>query len=222
MTDLITSSVPAKTMTSLDLLAIINQVRAAQGLEPLRRNDFHNKVADELEGLHYETFVVKNDRGSGPSGEAYHLTQDQALLVAMRESKHVRRNVLAKLRELEAAVQKQTVTLDTTPRHSVLDMWRPLNGGRGRLPKALIQSLETLRRAYPASVERDKVSEDYLVATFLALATVETLSKYREDKLSRVKNGLETSDQVWLAFANARDELRGLFRSGDEVSGLLH
>lgn len=94
-----------QTMTSTDLLDIINQVRESQYQPPLRRNDFHDRVADELEGFNYETFVVKNSLGRGPNAVAYHLTQDQALLVSMRESKHVRRSVLKKLRELEAHTQ---------------------------------------------------------------------------------------------------------------------
>jgi len=87
------------TMSSIDLLEIINTARLEQGETAIRRNDFSARVADELDGDHYETFVVGNPNGTKTT--AYLLTSDQSMLVSMRESKVVRRSVLEKLKALD-------------------------------------------------------------------------------------------------------------------------
>lgn len=88
-------------MSSLELLALVNEVRAEFGEPEVRHNDFVNRCRDELEGEFYETFVIKPD-GPGRPSEAIGMTADQCKLVAMRESKGVRRRVLARLNELES------------------------------------------------------------------------------------------------------------------------
>ena len=92
-----------RTMNSIDLLDIINRERIAWGEEPARRNHFADRVKDELEGDHYQILVVKNPNGT--MSETYSLTIDQCMLVAMRESKGVRRNVLAQLKASPVAAQ---------------------------------------------------------------------------------------------------------------------
>ncbi|MEB0811920.1 hypothetical protein VC888_27345, partial [Citrobacter freundii] len=47
-----------------ELLSIINQARLEHGEKPVRNNDFIPRVKDELEGEHYETFVVQNSNGT--------------------------------------------------------------------------------------------------------------------------------------------------------------
>lgn len=84
-------------MSNKDLLDLINQVRAQFDEKPVRLNDFNNRIADELEGDHYESFVVKNQNGT--MTQAFELTIDQCMLIGMRESKGVRKNVLAVLKE---------------------------------------------------------------------------------------------------------------------------
>lgn len=54
----------SKTMSSIDLLELINNVRVANNEEPLRRNSFNLKIEDELEGSHYTKNVVKNQNGT--------------------------------------------------------------------------------------------------------------------------------------------------------------
>ncbi|QKK98422.1 phage antirepressor [Pseudomonas sp. 13159349] len=87
------------TMDTPELLAIVNEVRAAFGEGAVRHNDFVARCRDELDGEHYETFVVQNLNNT--QSEGLRLTADQCKLVAMRESKGVRRRVLARLNELE-------------------------------------------------------------------------------------------------------------------------
>lgn len=90
-----------------ELLIIVNQARAEHGESAVRNNDFIVRVKDELEGEHYETFVVQNTNGT--KSEHLRISNDQAVLVGMRESKAVRRTVLAKLKAKQPAVLPQTL-----------------------------------------------------------------------------------------------------------------
>ena len=88
-----------KTMSSKDLLELINQIRQNFGESPVRLNDFNNRIVDELDGQHYEIFVVQNSNNT--QSTYFNLTIEQCTLVGMRESKGVRRSVLEKLKQLE-------------------------------------------------------------------------------------------------------------------------
>lgn len=97
------------TMTSVDLLDFVNEARSEFSEAPVRHNDFLSRCKSELEGEPYETFVEpprKTATGQIPAFEVIRMTADQCRLVAMRESKGVRRRVLARLKELEAQVAK--------------------------------------------------------------------------------------------------------------------
>ncbi|MDA3521969.1 phage antirepressor KilAC domain-containing protein [Acinetobacter baumannii] len=85
------------TMSNIELLEVINQARKEFNEKPVRLNDFNNRIADELEGEYYETFVVRNPNGTTSQG--FNLNIDQCTLIGMRESKSVRKNVLAILKE---------------------------------------------------------------------------------------------------------------------------
>lgn len=88
------------TMSSADLLEVINEKRSQFGESTVRHNDFVARCRDELEGEFYETFVIKPE-GRGRPSEALMMSADQCKLVAMRESKAVRRAVLQKLKRME-------------------------------------------------------------------------------------------------------------------------
>lgn len=90
MNQLIQSNI--KTMSSRELLEIINQVRSDIGEPLLRLNSFNLKIEDELEGDHYTKNVVENSNQT--ISYIYDLTIDQCILIGMRESKSVRRSVL--------------------------------------------------------------------------------------------------------------------------------
>ncbi|MDM1021643.1 phage antirepressor KilAC domain-containing protein [Acinetobacter sp. VNK23] len=92
----------ANQVSSLDLLKIINDVRQNFGEPVIRPNDFHARVANELEGEHYETFTVTNPNNTVTYAAL--LSHDQCILVAMRESRGVRRNVLEKLKSQQAYI----------------------------------------------------------------------------------------------------------------------
>lgn len=90
-----------------ELLIIVNQSRAEHGESAVRNNDFIVRVKDELEGEYYETFVVQNPNGT--KSEQLKISNDQAVLVGMRESKSVRRTVLAKLKAKQPSAVPQTL-----------------------------------------------------------------------------------------------------------------
>lgn len=95
-------------VSSLELLKIINQVRLEFGESTIRPNDFHARIHDELEGEHYETFVVNNPNRTVTV--AAKLNHDQSMLISMRESKGVRRKVL----EILKGQQVQPVRIPQT------------------------------------------------------------------------------------------------------------
>lgn len=97
MNQLINQSV--KTMSSKDLLEIINQVRSDMGEPLLRMNSFNLKIEDELDGENYTKNVVENNNAT--ISYIYDLTIDQCILIGMRESKSVRKSVLAILKNKE-------------------------------------------------------------------------------------------------------------------------
>lgn len=109
-------SLPAKishTMTSVELLDLVNEARSEFGESLVRHNDFLARCKDELDGEYYETFVIKPE-GPGRPSEAIRLNRDQCMLVAMRESKGVRRKVVEKLNELDQ-VSTQLVIPQSLP-----------------------------------------------------------------------------------------------------------
>lgn len=90
---LITNNAP--TMTSDELLDLINEARDEAGEKAIRRNKLAEKIEDELAGEHYTKRVVQNLNST--ESAVFDLTRDQCMLVSMRESKVVRRRVVAKL-----------------------------------------------------------------------------------------------------------------------------
>lgn len=96
-------------MVSSNLLELVNNARRQAEEKPVRHNDFLSRCLDELEGEHYETFVVKNPNGT--ESTYLKLTFDQCRLVAMRESKAVRRAVLNHLNGIQ---EKPAFAIPTT------------------------------------------------------------------------------------------------------------
>lgn len=98
MNDLIILNNNTLTMSSLDLLTMINLSRMENGQNPHEPRKFLWKVEDEIDGLCGKKFRLNNNQ---TESAYYDLTIDQCMLVGMRESKGVRRNVLEKLKELQ-------------------------------------------------------------------------------------------------------------------------
>lgn len=86
-------------MTSLDFLNnYINPARLSAGENQLRHNELVRKIEDEIdENLIYIKTVDSRNRPLSVAS----LNYDQLMLVGMRESKAVRKSVLAKLKKLQ-------------------------------------------------------------------------------------------------------------------------
>ena len=92
------SVVTDKTIDSHSLLKMVNEARKSCGEKPVRNNDFIARVKDELDGEGYETFVTPMDKGKGGADQlAIRMAFKQALRVAARESRAVRRSLVDKL-----------------------------------------------------------------------------------------------------------------------------
>ncbi len=91
------------TIDSQTLLKMVNDARKLCGENEIRNNDFLNRIKDELDGEFYETFVKSHGPRAGRSFEVITMTYKQALRVAARESKAVRRSLIDKLEELQQA-----------------------------------------------------------------------------------------------------------------------
>ena len=109
----------ADTINSQTLLQMVNAARLQQGEKEIRNNDFIAKVKDELDGEYYEIFVVQ--KLNNTKSETITMTYKQAMRVAARESKAVRRSLIDQLEELQqkalAAPQQQPQLIPGTPEH---------------------------------------------------------------------------------------------------------
>ncbi len=100
---------------SQELLVLVNEARKECGQKPIRNNDFVARIKDELAGEAYETFVTPMDsKKGGADQEVIRMRRKQALRVAARESKVVRRVLVDKLeaRYQPAPVQRNLSTME--------------------------------------------------------------------------------------------------------------
>lgn len=96
------SVVTDKTIDSQYLLEMVNKARKECGEKLVRNNDFVDRIKDELEGEFYETFVKPAGKSGGRPVEVIGMSIKQALRVAARESKAVRRSLVDKLEDMQA------------------------------------------------------------------------------------------------------------------------
>lgn len=96
-----------QSITTLQFRELINKFREEAGENPVRNNDFLARVRDELEGDIPTTKLSQSSKGGEPA-KYYELTKDQCLLVGMRESKIVRRKVLAWINKAKEALKEET------------------------------------------------------------------------------------------------------------------
>lgn len=92
-------SVTGKTIDSQYLLDMVNAARKQCGEGVVRNNVFVERIKDELEGETYKIFVGHKN---GADIEVVEMTIKQALRVAARESKAVRRSLVDKLEDMQA------------------------------------------------------------------------------------------------------------------------
>ncbi|MEK8540520.1 hypothetical protein P2R98_03845 [Escherichia coli] len=139
-------------MTSHDFLTkVINPAREEAGEKPVRNNDFVSRIEDELGDDLPATKVSYLALPQGGYNEviSYDLNADQLLLVGMRESKAVRRKVLAYIRQKEQEVLElqaqqlqvaQAKAISYAPGAIVLDS--KLDSKSGATPTEVIKALD--------------------------------------------------------------------------------
>ncbi|MEM7918710.1 hypothetical protein Q4Q89_13100 [Morganella morganii] len=93
-----------KTIDTQKLLSMINMARKSCGENQIRNNVLIDRVKDELDGENYKIFVVQKPNNT--SSEIIEMEIKQALRVAARESKAVRRVLVDKLESMHIAAQK--------------------------------------------------------------------------------------------------------------------
>ncbi|CNI61010.1 phage antirepressor KilAC domain-containing protein [Yersinia bercovieri] len=99
------------TMTSLDFLKnIINPARLEYGEPEVENRHFLSRIEDEIDDLGVaENFYVTTEQGASRAVRGYKLNMEQMTLIGMRESKAVRRSVLAKLKVMHGPAIPQTL-----------------------------------------------------------------------------------------------------------------
>lgn len=88
-----------KTIDSQSLLSMVNDARKQCGESPVRNNVFIERIRDELNGETYKIFVGHKN---GAEIDIAEMSIKQALRVAARESKAVRRSLVDKLEDMQA------------------------------------------------------------------------------------------------------------------------
>ncbi|EBL3323375.1 hypothetical protein D4T62_10540 [Salmonella enterica subsp. enterica] len=91
-----------KTIDSQYLLEMVNAARKQCGEPEVRNNKFIEKVVDELDGEFYTKSVKPSGVNGGRPIEVIEMSIKQALRVAARESKAVRRSLVDKLEDMQA------------------------------------------------------------------------------------------------------------------------
>lgn len=164
------------TMSSLELLEIVNNERSNAGESVHEPRKFLLKVQDELD---LDETGKKFRLNSNQTESAYYdLTLDQMMLVGMRESKSVRRNVLDKLKAMQKPQVPQTYAA------ALLEA--------GRLAMELEQSQAQLAIAAPKAdvfdrvIERDALLNATQVAQQVGMSAIKMNRKL--DELGGVYN----------------------------------
>ncbi|EHF4171951.1 phage antirepressor Ant [Salmonella enterica subsp. enterica serovar Bovismorbificans] len=103
----IASEIPQDGIDSQQLLKMVNETRKLCGEPDIRNNKFIEKVLDELDGEHYTKSVVQ--RLNNTTMTVVKMSYKQALRVAARESKAVRRSLIDKLEALQQAQSSSPV-----------------------------------------------------------------------------------------------------------------
>lgn len=99
-------AVTNKVINTQKLLSMINMARKSCDENQIRNNVLIERVKDELDGEFYKIFVKPSGESGGRPTEVIEMEIKQALRVAARESKAVRRVLVDKLESMHIAAQK--------------------------------------------------------------------------------------------------------------------
>lgn len=111
-TKLVTVTDNEPTMSSLDLLEVINQYRLEDGKKEKRHDTFMRDIKDELEEAAPQFCgTVNRPQPTGGTRDypCYNLPKDECMQMAMRESKSVRKRVVKQLNELMKRIETLSI-----------------------------------------------------------------------------------------------------------------
>lgn len=142
------------TMNSLDFLnSVINPARVESGESEAKNAHFVSRVEDELDDLP----AVKIFNRFGNEVRTYDLTMKQMLLVGMRESKSVRRSVLAKLESMQEESKQPALPEDCVAIKKDDLIW--LQGEVIERMKNQLKAEKKLKGTYKAKLEKPNQAE---------------------------------------------------------------
>ncbi|ECC4541348.1 phage antirepressor Ant [Salmonella enterica] len=151
------------------LLKMVNDARKLCAEKPVRNNVFVSRIKDELDGEGYKIFVAPMDRGKGGADQiVIVMSYKQALRVAARESKAVRRSLIDKLEELQQQTQQRTTPSIPQSLPEALRLAAELAEQKERLEQRQLQLEEELHLAAPKVefAERVGTANGILIGNF--------------------------------------------------------
>lgn len=103
------------TMTSVELLKVINIYRLQDGKNEMRHNNFMQKIRDEFDEEALLKFQHSYQGADNAMSICYNLPKDECMIMAMRESKYVRKQTVDYIKDLETKVNLPTLPNFSNP-----------------------------------------------------------------------------------------------------------
>ena len=141
----------ASFIDSQELLKMVNLARKEHGEPIIRNNKFLEKVKDELEGEFYTKSVKPSGSTGGRPIEVITLSHKQALRVAARESKAVRRSLVDRLESMQLSTGMPVPTQTTNTADTIAAGVALLDGSRKLLHLSDSSVLAGLRKLQSAA-----------------------------------------------------------------------
>ncbi|WP_350337807.1 phage antirepressor KilAC domain-containing protein [Escherichia coli] len=197
------------TIDSQTLLKMVNEARKLCSEKPVRNNDFIARVKDELEGETYEIFVGQKN---GAEIDIITMTYKQALRVAARESKAVRRSLHTMIQALEP------INVENHPDEIPVLEWQgvrvvtteTLARGYGTTPTRIQQNYNRNEERFVEGKHFFKIKGDEIKSLRLSFSELQISPKTRslilwtERGAARMSKIVDT-EQAWAFFEKLED-----------------
>ncbi|EOU4237182.1 phage antirepressor KilAC domain-containing protein [Escherichia coli] len=198
------------TIDSLTLLKMVNEARKLCGEPEVRNNKFIEKILDELDGEHYTKSVV--EKMNKTSMLVITMTFKQALRVAARESKAVRRSLHTMIQALEP------INVENHPDEIPVLEWQgvrvvtteTLARGYGTTPTRIQQNYNRNEERFVEGKHFFKIKGDEIKSLRLSFSELQISPKTRslilwtERGAARMSKIVDT-EQAWAFFEKLED-----------------
>ncbi|HHG0228955.1 phage antirepressor KilAC domain-containing protein [Escherichia coli] len=198
------------TIDSLTLLKMVNEARKLCGEPEVRNNKFIEKILDELDGEHYTKSVV--EKMNRTSMLVITMTYKQALRVAARESKAVRRSLHTMIQSLEP------INVENQPDEIPVLEWQgvrvvtteTLARGYGTTPIRIQQNYNRNEERFVEGKHFFKIKGDEIKSLRLSFSELQISPKTRslilwtERGAARMSKIVDT-EQAWAFFEKLED-----------------